>query len=123
MRMLVIDGQRNLLTALRILIGDEHEVATAESVEEALPLLRVGGFDAIVCDAHMRPREAATFAESLPPDGAERVVFTTDGAYVEDEERIAGRRRLTKPFTERELLEVIGELGPSRLSIPPSRRH
>jgi DNA-binding response OmpR family regulator len=108
--MLVIDDQRNLLTALRIVIGGEHEVSTAATVAEALPLLRGARFDAVVCDAHMVANDAESFVASLSPEHA-RVVFTTDGGHDEDE-RILGRVHLTKPFTERELLDAIQATAP-----------
>ena len=63
-----------------ILTGDGHRVVTAADGAAALELLRVGRFDAVLCDLRMPRLDGVRFAEALAaeqPDLAAKMLFMT----------------------------------------------
>jgi CheY-like chemotaxis protein len=110
MRVLVIDDERSLLRVVERVLRADHEIALAESAEEALSVLASGTrFDAIVCDLRLRGMDGLEFAEQLEPHDAARVVFTTGAILHED--TVAGHPVLAKPFTSAELIRSLEQLG------------
>ncbi len=116
-QVLIVDDEPSLLTTLRMLIADDHDVTTANSGEAACAILLSGrSFDVVLCDMMMPgvtgmdvyARVAHVMPELLP-----RFVFMTGGACTE---RAAGflaqnaSKVLEKPFTVATVRRVIFEL-------------
>ena len=86
-------------------------VAKVAGVEEALALLRLHDFDAVLSDVHMRDRSGFEILGELNARGKRtRVVLMTSFASpdVVESARAAGAAGvLSKPFGEDQLLEVL----------------
>lgn len=113
-RILVVDDEQSIRTAMVRLLGAEHQVVTASSGREALAILEQDqGFDVILCDLMMPEMTGMELHERLAvgqPVLAERVVFTTGGAFTlsasEYMNRV-GNLRLEKPCDVTTLREVM----------------
>lgn len=109
-RVLVIDDDRAVRTALARLLRSARTVREAGGGAEALAELeRDAGVDAIVCDLMMPGMDGAAFYQQLAarfPSLAARVVFVTGGATSERTRRLlaSGVRHVSKPL-ERGALE------------------
>lgn len=105
-RILVLDDDPGVSQGLKLMLGDEHEVLSAPSVEAALPLLLAEPlrFDVVLCDLMMPVRSGLDLFEELGtkrPDAVARVVFMTGGAYTPEAEEFLSKvpnPRLDKPF-------------------------
>src|SRR5262249_34457666 len=87
-RILLIDGEPQVLAALRRLLAREHEVETEVEGTNAVSRLEKGEtFDVILCDV-MMPRmggvELLEAVRRLRPELAARVVFMTGGAFTDE---------------------------------------
>jgi two-component system, cell cycle sensor histidine kinase and response regulator CckA len=108
-RVLVIDDEPQVGTAIRrILVG--HEVQVATSATEALAFLEHNrGVDLILCDLAMAEVSGRQFYQRLvarAPEFGERVVFVSGGAFTPELEEFmkeVGRPWLPKPFSANEL--------------------
>jgi PAS domain S-box-containing protein len=117
-RVLVVDDDALVGSALKRLLSPRHEVVTCPSAAEALQLLGGGArYDAILCDVMMPEMDGTTFHAQLAriaPDQAERVVFMTGGAF---ERRIRAalealpNRKIPKPCPREELERVVAEVA------------
>lgn len=116
-RVLIVDDEVVITSALRRALSHEHEVTVLNSALEALALLRGGSeFDVILCDLMMPRmsgaqlyREVARFS----PRQAAATVLMTGGLVPPDAADLlaSGVRRLAKPFNLDELRTVIAQLG------------
>jgi PAS domain S-box-containing protein len=121
-RLLIIDDDALVRSAVQRSLEREHEVITAEGGHEALALLGAGeDFDAVVCDVMMPNMTGPEFYQRLLArrlDYARRVVFLTGGiteARIEAFLQSVPNPRLVKPFTVaalRESLQMVLEPVP-----------
>ncbi len=111
-KLLIVDDERNILTALTMLL-DDHEVKTTSSGREALTALQTGAFDLVLCDIMMPDMTGMDIfeeARATSPDLARKFVFMTGGTFTERAHRFLDTVQnpvLKKPFTEEELFEVL----------------
>ena len=116
-RVLIVDDEVVITSALRRALSHEHEVTVLNSPTEALALLRGGReFDVILCDLMMPQmsgvqlyRELARFS----PGQAAVTVLMTGGSIPRDagDPLTSGVPSLPKPFNLDELRAVIARLG------------
>ena len=113
-RVLVVDDDALIVTALRRALGSLHDVQTFTSAEEALRVLEAGlHCDLILCDLMMPVMTGVDFYEALArlrPEMAERVVFMTGGAFsVRARQALDNlpNERFEKPFTVPELRALV----------------
>ncbi len=98
-----------------------HAVLAAPSMKDALPLIRDGGIDAVVIDAH-DPRigvvELARSIEALP-DGPPIILLSGSPAAPEISARIGVAAFLPKPCDASDVVAVVnrllGQLRPVRM--------
>ncbi|MEW5849112.1 MAG: response regulator [Myxococcota bacterium] len=104
-RVLVVDDEAMVCTAVGRTLGREHDVMGCTTAEDALQRLRAGErYDVILVDLMMPGKSGMALHEevmALDPDQAARMVFMTGGAFSaparEFLERV-GNPRLNKPF-------------------------
>jgi two-component system, cell cycle sensor histidine kinase and response regulator CckA len=113
-RLLIVDDEPALLSALRSLLSASHDVVTAEGGAKAVDLLqRDGDFDLVLCDLMMSDLNGVQVYESIRaqrPDLAARVAFMTGGAYTGSTRKfLAGLTNpcLDKPFNVEEVLALV----------------
>jgi signal transduction histidine kinase len=113
-RVLVIDDEPLLHSALRRLLSRDHEVENHVDARRALERLGAGErFDAILCDLMMPEMDGVAFHEALArvaPEQSARVVFMTGGAHTERTRRFleaARVRVLEKPIDPERLREIV----------------
>ncbi|HXB73677.1 MAG TPA: response regulator [Candidatus Acidoferrales bacterium] len=117
-RILVVDDEEQILRIIGRTLGmDGHEAVCIENAQEALALIERGErFDVIVCDLMMPNMTGMDLYEILlgqDPDLARRVVFISGGATsarAGDFLRSVLNPIISKPFTPKQLLEVIQQL-------------
>ena len=84
-RVLVVDDEPQVTTALQRALSGEHEVTTAHTASEALRMLAEDRrFDVILCDVMMPGMTGMDLYAELGrelPDMAGRVIFMTGGAF------------------------------------------
>jgi PAS domain S-box-containing protein len=115
-RILVVDDEPIIGTAVRRVLGSEHDVVTMTSAEKALDLI-VGGrsFDVVICDLMMPVMTGLEFYEKLlarSPEHVERVLFLTGGAFTAEAREFLDRvpnARLEKPFESQTLRALVNE--------------
>ena len=116
-RILIVDDDEGVRTALRRLLGRDHALVTASSGEEACSILETDSrFDLVLCDLMMPRMTGMDLHEWLlkhNPKLARRVVFVTGGAftpraseYLEGVENL----RVDKPFDGTNLHKLVAEL-------------
>ncbi|MBI2393930.1 MAG: response regulator [Deltaproteobacteria bacterium] len=104
-RILVVDDEPMVSSAVRRMLASDHEVVTVARAEEALERLVAGEhFDVIICDLmmpHMTGMDLhAELSRSLP-ETARRLVFMTGGAFTTNAREFLDKisnPRLEKPF-------------------------
>jgi signal transduction histidine kinase/CheY-like chemotaxis protein len=116
-RVLVVDDDPLVSSALRRTLARDHEVEVVVSSRRALEMLTSpqSGFDVILCDLmmpEMTGMELHAQLEAAKPERAQRMVFVTGGAYtpaaVSFLERVSNPR-LEKPFEPDKLRERVRE--------------
>ena len=84
-KLLVVDDEPYICTAIQRLLRREHRVTALTTVREALALLETGErFDVILSDLMMPEQNGEDFYKELhrvAPDQAERMIFMTGGAF------------------------------------------
>ena len=102
-RLLIIDDEPQVLSALRRLLQREHDVEVESEAQAALARLERGErFDLILCDLMMPRMSGVEFLGAVKvarPDLAPRVVFMTGGAFTE--EARAFLREVPNPFLDK----------------------
>ena len=104
-RVLVIDDEEGLCSAIQRILESEHEVVTVNSAAAALALLKSEPpFDLILCDLMMPAMTGMDLHAALAqaqPDLAEKMIFMTGGAFTENASRFLEQhpgRSIDKPF-------------------------
>ena len=104
-RVLLVDDEFFIVSALRRLLGSEHDVTSVMSAQDGIALVEAGHrFDVILCDLRMPGMSGIEFyerLESLAPDLLERIVFCTGAIFSTDTRQFFDRvpnRILEKPF-------------------------
>jgi PAS domain S-box-containing protein len=113
-RILSVDDEPRIGTAIARSLRQEHEVTALTSAREALTqLIRGERYDLILCDLMMPEMSGMDLFEEIArvaPSQAERVVFLTGGAFTPMARDFLGRvknRHMEKPFTPKELREFV----------------
>jgi CheY-like chemotaxis protein/two-component sensor histidine kinase len=116
-RVLVIDDEEGLCSAIQRILESEHDVTTVNSAAEALALLEVEPpFDLILCDLMMPEKTGMDLYAELgqsQPDLAAKMVFMTGGAFTENASRFLEQnpgRAIDKPFKPSALRERVRSL-------------
>ncbi len=113
MRILVVDDEPQVLTAIRGLLETEHEVDAVESGDAALARIAERDYQVILCDVMMPRMNGRDVFEQIQrqwPGLERRIVFITGGAFVP---ALAGfldsvdNLKLRKPFTVEHLLALV----------------
>jgi ligand-binding sensor domain-containing protein/signal transduction histidine kinase/CheY-like chemotaxis protein len=116
-RVLVVDDDPLVSSALRRTLSREHDVEVVVSSRRALEMLSSpeGSYDVILCDLmmpEMTGMELHAQLEAAVPETARRMVFVTGGAYTPAAmsflERVPNPR-LEKPFEPEKLRERVRE--------------
>jgi PAS domain S-box-containing protein len=115
-RVLVVDDEPTINSAIARTLTPEHDVATVTRASDALARLRSGErYDVIFCDLmmpHMTGMELHSELVAELPEQAARMIFLTGGAFT-----VAARRfldqvpnlRIEKPFDTRMLRKLVNE--------------
>mgnify|MGYP003444411245 FL=1 len=115
-RVLVIDDDPAVGSALKLVLAEDHEVTVLTSARQALAQLGSGeNFDAILCDVMMPEMSGIEFHGELAhtqPDLAAQVIFLTGGAFTLRAREFLDRvpnPRLGKPFDWQKLMALINQ--------------
>jgi CheY-like chemotaxis protein len=113
-RVLVVDDELPLLTAMRRQLSEDHDIDTASSAREALDRLRNGQrYDVILCDVMMPVMTGVELFGELRrrhPELADRLIFVTGGAFTPETRgalTTLGRPIIEKPFDPAALSALI----------------
>jgi PAS domain S-box-containing protein len=116
-RVLIVDDEPLIATALRRILAVEHDVTTARNGREAMERIDGGDrFDVILCDVMMPVMNGMAFYEQLSkavPEQAERMVFITGGAFTPAAKAFLDRvsnPRVEKPFQSATIRGLIRSL-------------
>ncbi len=119
LRVLVVDDEPAVGSALKRTLGRSHEVVATTEAQQALELLRDGKrFDAILCDVMMPRMSGMEFYRALQeqfPALVERVVFMTGGSFTEAARVFLAEvpnPTLDKPFDRAHIEAVLSQLAP-----------
>jgi len=115
-RVLVVDDEPMIATAIGRTLSFEHEVVVSADAADALERILSGErFDVLLCDLMMPQMTGmdlhAALAESVP-DQAERMVFLSGGAFTSAARAFLDEvpnQRLEKPFDTRQLSALVNE--------------
>jgi CheY-like chemotaxis protein len=115
-RILVIDDERLITTAVERALELDHDVVAVGDAEQALHELRSGArFDVILCDLmlpQMTGMDLHDALSQLAPDQALRMVFFTGGAFSTRARSFleaVPNIRIEKPFDTQSLRELVNE--------------
>ncbi|NPC83957.1 response regulator, partial [Pyxidicoccus fallax] len=115
-RLLVVDDEPLVCTALARTLRPHHEVTMSTRAQEALDRIIAGErFDVVFCDLMMPGMSGMEFYGVLKeryPEQAQRVVFLTGGAVTQQARAFlesVPSPHLEKPFAGRELLSLVQE--------------
>jgi CheY-like chemotaxis protein len=116
-RVLVVDDDPMVSSALRRTLSREHDVEVVVSSRRALEMLQSpqGLYDVVLCDLmmpEMTGMELHAQLHATAPERAERMVFVTGGAYTPAAQSFLERvtnPRLEKPFEPEKLRERVRE--------------
>jgi PAS domain S-box-containing protein len=115
-RILVLDDDERVASALRRILQRDHEVDVATDARAALERVRAGeSWDLVFCDLMMPEMSGMEWFEEVgraAPALGQRVVFVTGGAFTEAARAFLERvpnARLEKPFTPDEVRAVATE--------------
>jgi signal transduction histidine kinase/CheY-like chemotaxis protein len=103
-RLLVVDDEPRVLRLLATLLGDEWDVAQAQSAEAAYALIDSGAFDVLLCDLMLAGTSGVQLATEIAardPGLRARMVFMTGGAITPEAESFLARPDVafvTKPM-------------------------
>ncbi|MDC0711959.1 ATP-binding protein [Stigmatella sp. ncwal1] len=113
-RILVVDDEPMVLSAVKRTLAEEHDVTLFHGARAALEWLEQGlPWDLILCDLMMPEMTGMDFHEELSrrmPERAGQVVFVTGGAFTARARDFLGRvsnPRTEKPFDARVLRELV----------------
>jgi nitrogen-specific signal transduction histidine kinase/CheY-like chemotaxis protein len=116
-RILVVDDEPIVATAVARTLSADHDVETEHLSSRALERIKNGErFDVILCDVMMPNVSGVDFyleLERVAPDEVDKVVFLTGGAFVAQAREFLDNvpnLRLEKPFAPDELREIVSRL-------------
>ena len=116
-RILVIDDEPGIASLLRDMLEDAgHEVAVAGSGADALEMLSLAGFDAVVSDLRMPETDGASLWRNIRqqhPALASRLLFVTGDTLSPASQAFlasTGCPGLDKPFSQAALLAAVARL-------------
>ena len=116
-RVLVVDDEPSLLSAIETLLVDHHDVVTAPGPREALATLADDHrFDVVLTDLMMAGMSGIDLHDTVRdhhPGLERRFVFMTGGAFSQREQTFLAETRnrcLEKPFEGKELLEAVAAI-------------
>jgi CheY-like chemotaxis protein len=118
MKVLVIDDHESLRGIVPILLGEDHEVRTAESGARGLELLEQEEFDVVLCDLEMPEIDGLEVWRRMPRRMRGRFVMWTGSPEVP---RGVEFPVMTKPVEAAELrrqLEMTAEWGDATIVVP-----
>jgi DNA-binding NtrC family response regulator len=108
-RILLVDDDKDMLALLRhILVSDQYQVTTANSVTAALPLLRSRPFDLLVTDVNLPDGSGLTIADEALAAGLKALVVTAHGFSLKPSS-LATYDYLLKPIRGAELLAAVAQ--------------
>lgn len=117
-KVLVVDDEPLIASAIRRLLVPDHEVLTVEGGAEALALIRTDvRFDVIISDLFMPGLDGLQFynaLKQLSPEQAEKLVFATgatDTSQLRLDAALTRRPIIDKPFSRRAMQVVIAQLA------------
>lgn len=115
-RVLVVDDEPMIATAIRRALSLDHDVVTTETAIAALEHILGGdSFDIIVCDLMMPQMTGMDLYHELverAPEQAARMVFLSGGAFTAAARAFLDdvpNQRLEKPFDTRQLLAMVSD--------------
>lgn len=115
-RILVVDDEPMLASAIRRVLASQHDVVTTTRAEDALERMRQGAkFDVIFSDLMMPQITGMELYARICkefPEQAPRVVFLTGGAFTQAARDFLARvtnRTLEKPIDRHGLLQLVSE--------------
>lgn len=118
-KILLVDDEPDIRRSIsKFLIRSGWEVDLADSGEEGLRRVGVGEYNVVLCDLRMPGMSGHEFYRRLERDASpaiERLVFMTGDVLSPEASRFlkeAGRPVLSKPFTLRDLTEVLAQVVP-----------
>ena len=113
-RVLVVDDEPMIATAIRRTLGLEHEVVLTSAAATALERITQGEeFDVILCDLMMPQMTGMDLYDELvrtAPRQADRMVFLSGGAFTAAARQFledVPNQHLEKPFDTRQLLALV----------------
>jgi CheY-like chemotaxis protein/two-component sensor histidine kinase len=113
-RVLVVDDEQMLCSAIERILGADHYVTTVTSAGEALSRFAGGErFDLILCDLMMPKMTGMDLYERLlrsTPDQAEKFIFMSGGTFTDNARAFLSRSSkevIDKPFKGAGLREVV----------------
>jgi CheY-like chemotaxis protein len=113
-RVLVVDDEEMVLSAVRRTLATEHDVVTTSESPVALAWIESGErFDLILCDVMMPVMSGIDlFAaiERVAPEQLDRLVFFTGGAFTDETRAFLDRVEnpaLEKPFEPQQLRALV----------------
>jgi signal transduction histidine kinase/CheY-like chemotaxis protein len=115
-RVLVIDDDPMVASAVRRTLSPDHEVTTSTRSDEALEMLRRGErFEVILCDVMMPNMTGVDFWQELErflPEETKKIVFLTGGAFATQARQFLDsipNLHLDKPFVPEQLRAIVRE--------------
>ncbi len=122
-RILVIDNEPSIARLFARVLGQEHELQTCVSVDDACNLVRRGQtFDVILCDLLMPGKSGPDFyryVERFAPDLCNRIVFITGAICLASTREFLDALpnvTLAKPFSRAALATVVSDVGASSVT-------
>jgi signal transduction histidine kinase len=116
-RVLVLDDEAIVATAVARTLSPDHDVETAQQAALALERIQHGErFDVILCDVMMPNFSGVDFyleLERVAPSEVQKIVFLTGGAFVAQAREFLDNvpnLQLEKPFKPEELRELVARL-------------
>ncbi|WP_170319581.1 response regulator [Polyangium spumosum] len=126
--MLLVDDEPFIISSIRRILSDEHEVVAVSSGPEALAIVQAGArFDVVLCDVRMPGMNGFELYERLlvvAPEVAKQIVFFTGAAFTSDVRAFFTRVEnvlLEKPVDPRELRAIVRRLVAEQKGAPPKR--
>ena len=113
-RILVVDDEQMLCSAIERILGADHYVTTVTSARDALS--RLGGgerFDLVLCDLMMPEMTGMDLYDELQqsmPDQAARFIFMSGGAFTDNARVFLARSSneiIDKPFKSAGLRQIV----------------
>jgi nitrogen-specific signal transduction histidine kinase len=116
-RVLVVDDETIVATAVARTLSSDHDVETESQCERALERIHRGErFDVILCDVMMPNFSGVDFyleLERIAPEQLDKIVFLTGGAFVAQAREFLDNvpnLRIEKPFMPEDLRDVVSRL-------------